>query len=42
MLNDKDGTQTLKLIDSLEELDDVSKVFSNADFSDKAINDFAN
>ena len=42
MLNDKDGTQTLKLIDSLEELDDVSKVFSNADFSDKSINDFAN
>ena len=42
MLNDKDGTQTLKLIEALEELDDVSKVFSNADFSDEAIKDFSN
>jgi len=42
MLNDKEGTQTLKLIETLEDLDDVSKVFSNADFSEKSINDFEN
>ena len=42
MLSDKDGTQTLKLIEALEELDDVSKVFSNADYSDEAIKNFSN
>ena len=42
MLNDKEGTQTLKLIETLEDLDDVSKVFSYAVFSEKSINDFEN
>jgi len=34
MLEEKEALQTMKLIDRLEELDDVQKVFSNADFSD--------
>ena len=34
------GIRTLKLLDSLEELDDVQKVFSNADFSDKALSEY--
>jgi YebC/PmpR family DNA-binding regulatory protein len=32
-LNEKDALSTLKLLDHLEELDDVQHVFSNADFS---------
>ena len=34
MLDEKHALQTLKLLDHLEELDDVQRVFSNADFSD--------
>jgi YebC/PmpR family DNA-binding regulatory protein len=34
MLEEKEALQTMKLIDHLEELDDVQKVYSNADFSD--------
>ena len=33
-LDEKSALQTLKLLDRLEELEDVQKVFSNADFSD--------
>ena len=33
-LDDKSALQTLRLLDRLEELEDVQKVFSNADFSD--------
>ena len=40
MLDDREGIRTLKLLDSLEELDDVQKVFSNADFSDKALGEY--
>ena len=40
MLDDREGVRTLKLLDSLEELDDVQKVFSNADFSDRALNQY--
>jgi YebC/PmpR family DNA-binding regulatory protein len=34
---DKAAIQTLKLLDRLEELDDVQKVFSNVDFTDQVI-----
>ena len=40
MLDDREGMRTLRLLDSLEELDDVQKVFSNADFSDKALSEY--
>jgi len=33
-LNEDDGEKVLKLLDALEELDDVQDVFSNADFPD--------
>ena len=32
-LNDKQAEQTLRLLDTLEELDDVQKAYTNADFS---------
>ncbi len=35
MLDEKHALQTLKLLDHLEELDDVQRVSSNADFSDE-------
>ena len=34
-LDDKSALQTLRLLDRLEELEDVQKVFSNADFSEE-------
>ena len=40
MLDDREGIRTLKLLDSLEELDDVQKVFSNADFSEKVLSEY--
>jgi YebC/PmpR family DNA-binding regulatory protein len=36
-LDDKVALQTLRLLDRLEELDDVQRVFSNADFSDDVL-----
>ena len=36
-LEDKAALQTLRLLDRLEELDDVQRVFSNADFSDDVL-----
>jgi len=36
-LDQKDGLQTLKLLDRLEDLDDVQRVFSNAEFSDEVL-----
>ena len=39
---DKDQTnKTLRLLDDLEELDDVQKVFSNAEFNEEALNSYA-
>ena len=32
--------QTLRLLDQLEDLDDVQKVFSNADFPDEALEQY--
>ena len=34
-LNLEDGEKVMRLIDALEELDDVQEVFSNADFPDE-------
>jgi YebC/PmpR family DNA-binding regulatory protein len=39
-LEDKVAFQILKLLDRLEELDDVQKVFSNADFSDEVLEQY--
>jgi YebC/PmpR family DNA-binding regulatory protein len=39
-VEDKAAIQTLKLLDKLEELDDVQKVYSNVDFSDQVIKKF--
>ncbi len=36
-----DAEQVLKLLDRLEDLDDVQKVYSNADFSDEAVAAFS-
>jgi transcriptional/translational regulatory protein YebC/TACO1 len=36
-LPEKEALQTLKLLDRLEELDDVQKVYSNADFPDEVL-----
>ncbi len=38
--NDK-SRQTMRLIDALEEIDDVQKVFSNAEFTDEAMAEYA-
>ncbi len=37
MLDEKAALQTLRLLDKLEELDDVQRVFTNADFPDEAL-----
>jgi YebC/PmpR family DNA-binding regulatory protein len=39
-VDDKAAIQTLKMLEKLEELDDVQKVYSNVDFSDKVIEKF--
>ena len=36
-LEEKEAEQTLRLLDSLEDLDDVQKVYSNADFPDEVM-----
>jgi transcriptional/translational regulatory protein YebC/TACO1 len=40
-LGDSKAKQTLRLLEALEDLDDVQKVFSNADFSDEVLAEFA-
>jgi YebC/PmpR family DNA-binding regulatory protein len=40
-LDDKAARQTLKLLDLLEELDEVQHVYSNADFSDAALEEYS-
>ena len=40
-LEDKAGLQTLRLLDRLEELDDVQRIFSNADFSDEVLDQYS-
>jgi YebC/PmpR family DNA-binding regulatory protein len=41
-LDSKKATQTLRLLDKLEELDDVLSVFTNADFPDDALEEYGN
>lgn len=40
-LDEKTAHQAMRLIESLEELEDVQRVYSNADFSDEAIASYA-
>ncbi len=40
-LNEAKARQTLRLLDTLEELDDVQKVFSNAEFPDEVMAEYA-
>jgi YebC/PmpR family DNA-binding regulatory protein len=40
-LDEKTAKQALRLLDQLEELDDVQKVFSNADFPDEVMAQYA-
>jgi len=40
-LGEKEALQTLRLLDRLEELDDVQRVYSNADFPDSALAAYA-
>jgi YebC/PmpR family DNA-binding regulatory protein len=40
-LDEKTAMQALRLLDQLEELDDIQKVFSNADFPDEALAEYA-
>ena len=37
MLSDKEAEQTLKLLDALEELEDIQKAYTNADFSEEVL-----
>jgi transcriptional/translational regulatory protein YebC/TACO1 len=39
-LDEKASLQTMKLLEKLEELDDVQHVYSNVDFSDEAIDKY--
>ena len=39
-LDTKAATQTLRLLDQLEELDDVQRVYSNADFPDEVLEQY--
>ena len=39
-LDEKASLQTLKLLDKLEELDDVQHVYSNVDFSDEIVDKY--
>ena len=39
-LDEKQSLQTLRLLDRLEELDDVQRIYSNADFSDQALESY--
>ena len=41
-LDSKTAMSVLRLLDKLEELDDVQKVFSNANFSDDILNEYSN
>ena len=40
VLGTGDSQSTLRLLDSLEDLDDVQKVFTNADFDDAALEQY--
>ena len=40
LLDAKQALQTLRLLDKLEELDDVQRVYTNADFPDEALEEY--
>lgn len=40
-LDEKEAARTLKLLDQLEDLDDVQRVYSNADFPDNALTEYS-
>jgi transcriptional/translational regulatory protein YebC/TACO1 len=40
-LDERDAVQTLRLVEKLEALDDVQKVYFNAEFSDDVLASFA-
>ena len=40
-LGEKEAARTLKLLDQLEDLDDVQRVYSNADFPDNALTEYS-
>lgn len=40
-LEDKDAAQALRLLDQIEDLDDVQKVYSNADFPESVLMEYA-
>ena len=42
LLGEREAERTLKLLDSLEELDDVQKVYTNADFPDDVLQKYSN
>jgi transcriptional/translational regulatory protein YebC/TACO1 len=39
-LDEKDAVSTLRLLERLEDLDDVQRVYSNADFPDNVLAGF--
>ena len=41
-LDERSAMSTLRLLDKLEDLDDVQKVFSNADFPDEVLERYQN
>jgi transcriptional/translational regulatory protein YebC/TACO1 len=41
MLEEKEAIQTLRLLDRLEDLDDVQRVYSNADFPEEVLAAYA-
>ena len=40
-LDEKQGAQVLRLLDALESLDDVQRVYSNGDFPDSVLLEYA-
>ena len=40
-LDEKEAARTLRLLDQLEDLDDVQRVYSNADFPDDALTEYS-
>ena len=40
LLENKQAKQTLKLMDRLEELDDIQRVYTNADFPEEVLNEY--
>ena len=41
MLDSRKAIQTLRLLETLEDLDDVQKVYSNADFPDDVLEQYS-